>query len=115
MKQILFTAAALGALLLAAPAVSADRPVYTKAPTVAVPAYDGPASMSACSGGGRFGNHNLNNALGPVGFANYTIRSNNFSAKLRCAAVRIVVRQVLTHETVHRARLPSISVPGRGP
>ena len=73
MKQALFTTVALGALLLAAPAMSADLPVYTKAPAVAAPAYDWSGFYVGVFGGGGFGNHNLNNSLGPAGFANYTI------------------------------------------
>ncbi|WP_050424783.1 hypothetical protein [Bradyrhizobium tropiciagri] len=73
MKQVLFITAALGALLLTAPAKSADLPLYTKAPAIAAPAYDWSGFYLGVFGGGGFGNHNLNNALGSAGFANYTI------------------------------------------
>ena len=73
MKHVLFTTAALGALLLASPARSADLPLYTKAPAIAAPEYDWSGFYVGVFGGGGYGNHNLNNALGPAGFANYTI------------------------------------------
>ncbi len=47
--------------------------MYTKAPAVAAPAYDWSGFYVGVFGGGGFGNHNLNNALGPAGAANYTI------------------------------------------
>src|SRR6202023_2222646 len=71
MKRILFTTVALGALGLMSPALGADLP--TKAPIVATPMYDWSGFYVGVYGGGGFGNHNLNNALGPLGFANYTI------------------------------------------
>src|ERR1700689_5541120 len=72
MKRILFTTVSLGVLGLMSPALSADLPIYTKAPALASPAYDWSGFYVGVFGGGGFGNHNLNNALGPAGFANYT-------------------------------------------
>jgi outer membrane immunogenic protein len=73
MKRILFTTAALGVLGLMSPALGADLPAYSKAPVVATPLYDWSGFYVGVFGGGGFGNHNLNNALGPAGFANFTI------------------------------------------
>jgi outer membrane immunogenic protein len=71
MKRILFTTVSLGVLGLMSPALGADLPM--KAPVVATPMYDWSGFYVGVYGGGGFGNHNLNNALGPLGFANYTI------------------------------------------
>jgi len=71
MKRILFTTVALGVLGLLSPALGADLPV--KAGPVATPMYDWSGFYVGVYGGGGFGNHNLNNANGPVGFANFTI------------------------------------------
>jgi outer membrane immunogenic protein len=73
MKRILFTNVALGVLGLMSPAIGADLPAYTKAPVVVSPMYDWTGFYVGAFGGGGFGNHNLNNTLGPAGFANYTI------------------------------------------
>jgi outer membrane immunogenic protein len=72
MKRILFTTVSLGVLALVSPALSADLPIYHKAPAVASPAYDWTGFYAGVFGGYGFGNHNLNNALGPAGFANFT-------------------------------------------
>src|SRR5215472_17270497 len=63
MKRILLTTVSLGVLALASPAFAADLPM--KAPPAAALVYD-------WIGGYAFGNQNLNNALGPAGFANFT-------------------------------------------
>ncbi|MBV9533768.1 MAG: porin family protein [Bradyrhizobium sp.] len=71
MKRILLTTVALGVLALKGPAVAAD--VAVKAPPVAPPLYDWSGFYIGGFGGYAFGNHNLNNALGPAGFANFTV------------------------------------------
>ena len=73
MKRILLTSAALTLLAAASPVLGADLPMYTKAPAIAAPAYDWSGFYVGVFGGGGYGNYNLNNALGPAGFANYTI------------------------------------------
>jgi outer membrane immunogenic protein len=73
MKRILFTTVAFGVLGLIAPALAADLPSYSKAPPVVALAYDWSGFYVGVFGGGGYGNHNLNNALGPAGFANFTI------------------------------------------
>jgi len=73
MKRILFSAISLGVLGLMSPAFAADLPTYSKAPAVVAPAYDWSGFYVGVFGGGGYGNHNLNNALGPAGFANFTI------------------------------------------
>ena len=78
MKRILFTAVSLGVLGLMSPALGADLPVYTKAPAVAPPMYDWSGFYVGVFGGGGLGNHNLNNANGPAGFANFTL---NYESK----------------------------------
>ncbi len=72
MKRILFTTVSLGVLGLVSPALSADLAAYTKAPALAAPAYDWSGFYVGVFGGGGYGNHNLNNASGPAGFANFT-------------------------------------------
>jgi outer membrane immunogenic protein len=72
MKRILFTTVSLGVLALVSPALSADLPIYTKAPAVASPAYDWTGFYAGVFGGYGFGNHNVNNANGNDGFANFT-------------------------------------------
>jgi outer membrane immunogenic protein len=72
MKRILFTTVSLGVLGLLSPALGADLSVYTKAPAIATPLYDWSGFYVGVFGGGGYGNHNLNNALGPAGFANFT-------------------------------------------
>ncbi|SHL80077.1 outer membrane immunogenic protein [Bradyrhizobium lablabi] len=69
MKRVLFTTVSV--LGLMSPALGAD--LAMKAPVVATPMYDWSGFYVGVYGGGGFGNHNLNNALGPLGFANYTI------------------------------------------
>jgi outer membrane immunogenic protein len=73
MKRILLTAVSLGVLGLVSPALGADLPIYTKAPALATPAYDWSGFYVGVFGGGGFGNHNLQNALGNAGFANFTL------------------------------------------
>ncbi len=73
MKRFLFTTVSLGVLGLVSPVLAADLPFYSKAPAVATPMYDWSGFYAGVFGGGGFGNHNLNNALGPAGLANYTI------------------------------------------
>jgi outer membrane immunogenic protein len=70
MKRIPLTTVALGVLALRTPALAADLAV--KAP-VAPPVYDWSGFYIGGFGGYAFGNHNLNNALGPAGFANFTV------------------------------------------
>src|SRR5580704_7070010 len=72
MKRILFTTVSLGALGLLSPALGADLTPYMKAPPVATPLYDWSGFYVGVFGGYGLGNHNLNNALGPAGFANFT-------------------------------------------
>ena len=73
MKRILLTSVSLGVLGLMGPAFAADLAVYTKAPASAAPAYDWSGFYVGVFGGGGWGNHNVNNALGSATtFANYT-------------------------------------------
>jgi outer membrane immunogenic protein len=72
MKRFLFTAVSLGVLGVMSPALGADLSVYTKAPAAATPLYDWSGFYVGVFGGGGYGNHNLNNATGPAGFANFT-------------------------------------------
>jgi outer membrane immunogenic protein len=81
MKRILLATVSLsvlGSVLgLAAPAFAADLPTaYTKAPVA--PAYDWSGYYVGVFGGYGYGNHNLNNANGPAGFANFT---ENYSSE----------------------------------
>jgi outer membrane immunogenic protein len=78
MKRILLTTVSLGVLGLMSPAFGADLPFYTKAPRAATPLYDWSGFYVGVFGGYGLGNHNLNNALGPAGFANSTA---NYEAK----------------------------------
>jgi outer membrane immunogenic protein len=73
MKRILFTTVLFGVLGLMSPVLAADLSTYTKSPAAASPTYDWSGFYVGVYGGGGYGNHNLNNALGPAGFANYTI------------------------------------------
>jgi len=73
MKRILFTTVSLGVLGLMAPAFGADLPAYSKAPPLVTPLYDWSGFYVGVFGGGGFGNHNLNNAVGPIGFANFSV------------------------------------------
>jgi outer membrane immunogenic protein len=73
MKRILLTTVSLGVLGLLSPALGADLPTYSKAPSIAAPVYDWSGFYVGGFGGGGFGNHNVNNALGPnTPFADYT-------------------------------------------
>jgi outer membrane immunogenic protein len=73
MKRVLFASVSLGVLGLLSPALGADLAVYTKAPAIATPLYDWSGFYVGVFGGGGYGNHNLNNALGRAGFANFTV------------------------------------------
>ena len=78
MKRILLTTVSIGVLGLLSPAFGADLPIYSKAPAVATPMYDWSGFYVGVFGGGGLGNHNLNNANGPAGFANFTV---NYESK----------------------------------
>jgi outer membrane immunogenic protein len=80
MKRILFTTVSLGVLGLMSPALGADLPMYSKASPAVTPTYDWSGFYVGVFGGGGYGNHNLNNALGPAGFANYTINYSSTGA-----------------------------------
>jgi outer membrane immunogenic protein len=80
MKRILFTTVSLGVLGLMSPALGADLPAYTKAGPIVTPMYDWSGFYVGVFGGGGFGNHNLNNAVGPIGFANYTVNYDTSGA-----------------------------------
>jgi outer membrane immunogenic protein len=80
MKRLLFTTVSLSVLGLMSPAFGADLSPYVKAPVAALPIYDWSGFYVGVFGGGGFGSHNLNNALGPVGFANYTITYDSSGA-----------------------------------
>ena len=70
MKRILLTTVSLGVLALGSPALAADLPLKAAPPPV--PVYDWTGFYVGGFGGYAFGNQNLNNALGPAGFANFT-------------------------------------------
>jgi outer membrane immunogenic protein len=73
MKRILLTTVSLGVLGLVSPALSADLAAYTKAPALSPPIYDWSGFYVGVFGGGGFGNHNVNNALGSSSaFTNFT-------------------------------------------
>ena len=73
MKRILLTTVSLGVLGLVSPALGADLAAYTKAPAYAAPVYDWSGFYVGAFGGGGYGNHNVNNALGgATPFANFT-------------------------------------------
>jgi outer membrane immunogenic protein len=72
MKRILFTTVSLGVLGLLSPALGADLPTYSKAPSISAPVYDWNGFYFGGFGGGGYGNHNVNNALGNTGFAPFT-------------------------------------------
>jgi len=78
MKRILLTTVSLGVLGLLSPAFGADLPTYSKAPPIATPVYDWSGYYVGVFGGGGYGNHNLSNALGPAGLANFTV---NYSSQ----------------------------------
>jgi outer membrane immunogenic protein len=81
MKKTLLTAMSLGILCLAGPALGADLPVaYTKAPALARPAYDWSGFYVGVFGGGGYGNHNLDNALGHTGNADFTANYSSTGA-----------------------------------
>jgi outer membrane immunogenic protein len=62
MRILLTTVSLLG---LVSPVFGADLPAYTKAPALAAPVYDWSGFYVGVFGGGGYGNHNVNNALGP--------------------------------------------------
>jgi len=73
MKRILLTTVSLGVLGLLSPAFGADLPTYSKAPSIAAPVYDWTGAYIGVFGGGGYGNHNVNDALGTnTPFADYT-------------------------------------------
>lgn len=81
MKRILLTAVSLGVLELMSPALAADADMptaYSKTPVLAAPVYDWTGFYVGGFGGGGYGNHNLDNALGFTGAANYTV---NYSSQ----------------------------------
>ena len=79
MKKTAFKAVAIGVSLMTAPVFGADLPVaYTKAPAFSPPVYDWTGFYAGVFGGGGYGNHNLNNARGPTGAANFTV---NYSSQ----------------------------------
>src|ERR1700731_1892020 len=77
MKRILLTTVSLGVLGLLSPALGADLP-YAKAPMAVAPVYDWTGFYVGGFGGGGYGNHNLDNALGFAGAANFTV---NYSSQ----------------------------------
>jgi outer membrane immunogenic protein len=73
MKRILLSTVSLAVLGLVSPALAADLDAYTKAPALASPVYDWSGFYVGAFGGGGWGNHNVNDALGgATPFANYT-------------------------------------------
>jgi outer membrane immunogenic protein len=73
MKRILLSTASLGVLGLLSPALAADLPYATKAPSAAAAVYDWTGVYVGAFGGGGYGNHNVNNANGaPFPFADFT-------------------------------------------
>jgi outer membrane immunogenic protein len=73
MKRVLLTTVSLGVLGLVSPALGADLGTYTKAPALASPTYDWSGFYVGVFGGGGWGNHNVNDALGPASpNANFT-------------------------------------------
>ncbi len=95
MKRILLTTVSLGVLGFAAPALAADLPMYAKAPAIAAPAYDWSGFYVGVFGGDGYGNHNLNNALGPAGFANFTVNySSHRRARWRRGRIQRAERQL---------------------
>src|SRR6201994_3548243 len=70
MKQFLLTTVSLGVLALGSPAFGADLPFKARPAVPAV--YDWTGFYIGGFGGYAFGNQNLNNSLGPAGFANFT-------------------------------------------
>jgi outer membrane immunogenic protein len=72
MKRILLTSVSLGVLGMLSPAFGADLP-YAKAPVISAPVYDWTGVYFGAFGGGGFGNHNVNDALGNnTPFADFT-------------------------------------------
>jgi outer membrane immunogenic protein len=78
MKLIFLTTVSLGVLGLVSPVLAADLSAYTKAPALAPPVYDWSGFYVGGFGGGGYGNHNLDNALGPAGLADFTV---NYSSQ----------------------------------
>ena len=74
MNRLVPVTAAFAALMISAPSFGADLAAgpYRKAPILAAPGYDWSGFYLGVFGGGGLGNHNLNNATGPAGFANFT-------------------------------------------
>jgi outer membrane immunogenic protein len=72
MKRILLTSVALGVLAVGTPAMSADLPIKAAPPVAHV--YDWSGVYIGGFGGYAFGNHDLNDALGPLptGFSTFT-------------------------------------------
>jgi outer membrane immunogenic protein len=70
MKRILLTTVSIAVLGMAAPALGADLPMYSKAPVA--PSYDWSGFFVGGFGGYGYGNHNINNATGSLGLADYT-------------------------------------------
>jgi outer membrane immunogenic protein len=79
MKRILFTTVSLGVLALMSPALGADLSPYMKAPAAATPLYDWSGFYVGVFGGGGFGNHNVNNALGSS--STFTNFAANYSSQ----------------------------------
>src|SRR6202789_2641975 len=77
MKRILLSTASLGIMALMSPALAADLP-YAKAPSATASVYDWTGVYVGAFGGGGYGNHNVNNAIGQaVPFADF---SANYSS-----------------------------------
>src|ERR1700723_3966555 len=72
MKRSVLTPVTIGVLGLLSPAFGADLPIYSKAPAIAAPVYDWTGVYFGVFGGGGYGNHNMNNALGNAGNAAFT-------------------------------------------
>ncbi|MEI9924545.1 MAG: outer membrane beta-barrel protein [Bradyrhizobium sp.] len=72
MKRILLTTVSLGVLGLLSPVYGADLPTYSKAPVLRAAVYDWSGFYVGVFGGGGYGNHNVNDAFGNTGAANFT-------------------------------------------
>jgi hypothetical protein len=81
MKRILLTTVSLGVLGLMSPAFGADLPTYSKAPVYAAPVYDWSGFYVGVFGGGGYGNHNVNDAFGNTGNANFTANYSSTGAR----------------------------------
>jgi outer membrane immunogenic protein len=81
MKRILLSTVSIGVLGLVSPALAADLGPYTKAPALASPVYDWSGFYVGVFGGGGYGNHNVNNALGnATPLADYTANYSSTGA-----------------------------------